>query len=229
MDAIQHDSAKPLVASTSSSSSMVQCQPSQRLVCLPLPCPHVAFSFDEKERTCFRLTYAPLMLLLGCEGIDCYSYDGDLDQVNSMYKNLLQVMMDKGPFDGLMGFSEGGGVVSSLLVQDARRGQPCQQFKCGIFFNAAMPVDPAIVQTGERREMNMSTDGVVINVPTAHIWSPTGDVNPGMGADLVHLCDKNVREEFIHHLGHEVPGSMSSECFTGTLRVIERTIERAKM
>ncbi len=80
-----------------------------------------------------------------------------------------------GPFDGVMGFSEGAVLATMLLVEDARR--PFGNFRCGILFSAALPLDPDIVMSpgGEGlaplRCLHPSIDGIVVNVPTVHVWS----------------------------------------------------------
>ena len=155
-----------------------------------------------------------------------YRFAGqDLVQLRIVYSDLIQLISAKGPFGGVIGFSEGGAVAASLLVQDAL--QPFHHFRCGIFFCSATPMDPAIMETGIDRTLDFAADGIMINIPTAHIWSRAGDFHPGMGQCLMSLCHEGSREEFVHNLGHDVPGSRSAEGLSGALLAIERTIERA--
>lgn len=44
-----------------------------------------------------------------------------------------------GPFDGLLGFSLGGGIIASYLLQDRAVRKP---FKCAVFFCCSTPFDP---------------------------------------------------------------------------------------
>ncbi|KAK3937138.1 serine hydrolase FSH [Diplogelasinospora grovesii] len=150
----------------------------------------------------------------------------DLTQQRALHDGVVEFIMTQGPFDGLMGFSQGGGVAASALVEDARHR--AGHFKCAIFLCAAPPIDPGLIRIGVSRTMDVATDGVVINIPTAHIWSDAGDVCPGMGKQLVRMCNEDLRDEFVHQLGHDVPGSLSDEGLAGAVRVIERAIERAK-
>jgi hypothetical protein len=99
-------------------------------------------------------------------------------------------------------------------------------FKCAILFCAPLPSDPELAQRGIISDI--SAEGNMVNIPTAHIWSKAGEFHPGMGESLMRRCDPSMREEFIHNLGHEVPGSLSVEGLSGTLRAIERTIEKAR-
>lgn len=136
-------------------------------------------------------------------------------------------MVAQGPFDGLMGFSEGGGVAAFLLIEDARR--PFGNFKCAIFFSAAAPFDPDALREGQVRVADVATDGVLINVPTAHMWSAVDDENAEHARVVAGLSAEGLREEFVHRIGHDVPGSRSTEGLDEALRIIEHTIEKAKM
>lgn len=82
----------------------------------------------------------------------------------------MDVVESQGPFDGIMGFSEGGIVAATLLLEDARR--PFANFKCGIFFSAAPPLDPDDLRAGSVRSLDPVQDRVSVHVPTAHIYSP---------------------------------------------------------
>ncbi|KAI0169917.1 hypothetical protein GGR52DRAFT_552073 [Hypoxylon sp. FL1284] len=155
-----------------------------------------------------------------------YFWGEDLAMLRDFYDGLFRIIAEQGPFDGVVGFSAGGGVAASLLVLDGK--EQFARFKCGIFFCAGTPVDPESLRAGSRRELNVSADGILVNVPTAHIWSPNGEIYPGMGQGLPTLCSEEVREEVVHDLGHDVPGSNSSQYLTEAVRAIERTIERAR-
>ncbi|KAH6611311.1 hypothetical protein Trco_001331 [Trichoderma cornu-damae] len=170
-------------------------------------------------------------------------------QAQELLLGLVDFVTDNGPFQGVMGFSEGGIVAAMLLAEDERRA--FAGFRCGILMSAAPPPDP----TGIRQEpatlrcLNPAVDGVAIRVPTAHIvgsnepfarlvqLSPLSGLLVSGGMDepeklhqwLFQLCDDGQRELFAHQLGHEVPGAKSAEGLSGALRAIERTIERAQL
>jgi hypothetical protein len=67
-----------------------------------------------------------------------------------------------------------------------------------------------------------------IQTPTAHIWDPTDTVHPGFGDGLRALCVETASEQYIHGLGHVVPGIRSDEGVKEVVRVIRRTIEKAR-
>lgn len=161
----------------------------------------------------------------------------DASQCRDLVAGLVNYVHSQGPFDGVMGFSEGGIVAAMLLIEDARH--PFARFKCGIFFSAALPLDPDVVRSEVVRCIDPNVDGVVLHVPTALIveenlvrlrdrsplaalWAPE-DAQEG----LVRICDDGLREVVRHNLEHQVPGSKSTEGLPETLQAIQRTIERA--
>ena len=180
-----------------------------------------------------------------------YGYFGELSDLNQ-YQDLLDGLVDAvqsyGPFDGVMGFSEGGIVAATLLVEDARR--PFANFKCGILFSAAPPLDPDDLRAGIIRCLDPVRDGASIHVPTAHIFSHENSPATGTGIassvqspliglwskagwttpeqvhnSLARLCDSS--QVFVHDLGHQVPGPKNDQALRGALRAINRAIESA--
>jgi predicted esterase len=82
-------------------------------------------------------------------------------------KYLLKIMEDHGPFEGIIGYSEGATVAATLLLHEQvrfeERGIP-PMFKCAIFFAGWPPMDPktyAMVLSDESDRM--------IDIPTCHI------------------------------------------------------------
>ena len=175
----------------------------------------------------------------------------DVGQYQDILEDLVEEVTSQGPFDGIMGFSEGGIVAATLLLEDARR--PFAGFKCGIFFSAAPPLDLNGIRASTVRCVDPGKDGVSIRVPTAHIfsrevgptaagtdtggpavprspleklWSEAGWNSPGeVHKALVRLCEGG--EVFVHNLGHQVPGTEHPEARRGALRAIHRTLERS--
>ncbi|KAI0412037.1 serine hydrolase FSH [Xylaria grammica] len=159
-----------------------------------------------------------------------FGFVGDTSlEHEDLYYDLLDIVHSQGPFDGLMGFSEGGAVAAWMLIENSRRPLTFGPLKCAIFFSAAVPFDPDVVRTGLIKPVDPVIEGETIRIPTAHVWSSDNDVNAEGAQSLAGLCDAKVRETFVHSLGHNVPGSKSdSGALAGTLRIIERTIERAR-
>lgn len=147
------------------------------------------------------------------------------------FDDLSDFVASEGPFEGLIGFSEGGCVAATMMMEDAHRPSSTLGFKCGIFFCGLTPIrlDALRETDGKLQYLDPSVDGVLLHIPTAHIWSPDGNIDPGMGRTLVHLSEKGLREELVHHLGHCIPGQLSDEGLVETVRIINRTIEKARL
>ncbi|SPO01628.1 uncharacterized protein DNG_04302 [Cephalotrichum gorgonifer] len=175
----------------------------------------------------------------------------DVGQYQDLLHDLVEAVQTQGPFDGVMGFSEGGIVAATLLLEDVRR--PFANFKCGILFSAAPPLDTDSLRAGIIRCLDPDKDKVSVFIPTAHIYSPreddTSPTSTGAAArvctspldklwsdagwttpeqvhnSLVRLCAN--AEVFLHDEGHCVPGSRHHDALRGALRAINRTVESA--
>lgn len=80
---------------------------------------------------------------------------------------LYHIMEEDGPFDGIIGYSEGATVASTLLLHEQRRfetlGIP-PMFKCALFFAGWPPMTP------ELNEIVLADESeLTINIPTCHI------------------------------------------------------------
>jgi len=80
---------------------------------------------------------------------------------------LYRIMEDEGPFDGIIGYSEGATMAATLLLHEQRRyettGIP-PMFKCALFFAGWPPMNPdldAIVLADE--------SDLTITIPTCHV------------------------------------------------------------
>lgn len=158
-----------------------------------------------------------------------YGFVGDdISERQELLQGLLDVTESHGPFDGLIGFSEGGTVAATILIEDSKNAS-FGGLKCAVFFSAAAPFDPAALRTGVLKHIDPSVDDVPINIPTAHIWSSVATAEElKVHESLAKFCDKDCREIFHHDLGHDVPGAKSDKGMAGTLRAIERTIEKTR-
>lgn len=83
-------------------------------------------------------------------------------------------IFEAGPFDSVMGFSQGAAVAVSLIIQklqeDRSRWQLYSLFKCAVFFSGGVPLDIS-VRPGlmHQRLMNYEHDEEVVELLTAHI------------------------------------------------------------
>jgi pimeloyl-ACP methyl ester carboxylesterase len=59
------------------------------------------------------------------------------DELESTREEVRRVIEDEGPFDGLIGFSQGAALAASLILQHSAESNPL--VKCAIFFSGALP------------------------------------------------------------------------------------------
>ncbi|KAL2265958.1 hypothetical protein VTJ83DRAFT_5310 [Remersonia thermophila] len=117
-------------------------------------------------------------------------------------KYLLKIMQEQGPFDGIIGYSEGATVAATLLLHEQRRFKRKgikPMFKYAIFFAGWPPVDPDrhnIILSDESEEM--------IEIPTCHI---IGSLDPYVHGSLAlyNVCNPDDAYIFDHAKGHTLP------------------------
>jgi hypothetical protein len=139
-------------------------------------------------------------------------------------KFLVKIMQERGPFDAIIGYSEGATVAATLLLHEQRRFkkkgiQP--MFKYAIFFAGWPPVDP------DSHSMILSDESeAMIEIPTCHIskycvfrraWGlntflfadtvTVGSLDPYVHGSLAlyNVCDPDTAHMFDHAKGHTLP------------------------
>jgi len=166
------------------------------------------------------------------ESDDYFEYfkEGDPQSCLKALVDLGKFVDIEGPFDGVIAFSQGASVAASLMVQRSQqnpteKGDPV--FKCAIFIGAAIPCDPIALQQGHIRPVLYESDGLVIHVPTTHIWGKRDEsLYP---SQLAKLCAEENRTIYVHGGGHEVPGPQSEEAvLRDSVRFIRRSISKAQ-
>ena len=140
---------------------------------------------------------------------------------------------EEGPFDGVMAFSQGAGLAASLIVhllqQEVDEARLHPAFGCAIFFSGGIPEDPRTLFSDEPRSwMQWEEYGELIEIPTVHIWGSNDRIYPKFGPVLSRLCKGAEREELVHDGGHEIPGAKNMQTVEAAVKLINRTLERAK-
>ena len=85
----------------------------------------------------------------------------------------MSVVREEGPFDGVIGFSQGAAVASTIIAAEAERNPESEPFKFAIFFSATMPFD---MSAGKLR-LTLEGD----NLTAIH-----------QGSGFIELEDKNI-------------------------------------
>lgn len=89
------------------------------------------------------------MMLSPAPGIDaffpgpyfCFYELPTLEEVQDAHDLITETIEEEGPFDAVIGFSQGGALASSYILSDLLSATPRNPFKCAIFFCSSMPFD----------------------------------------------------------------------------------------
>ncbi|RDL31345.1 Uncharacterized protein BP5553_09554 [Venustampulla echinocandica] len=125
------------------------------------------------------------------------------EDVQRMLDDLHQVVHEEGPFQGVIGYSEGATVAATLLLNEQRRCRDAgssSTFKCAIFFAGW----PPLASEGENSLLLSDQVGQIITVPTCHVIGAADPYLQGCMA-LFNVCDSETAEMFDHGKGHLIP------------------------
>jgi hypothetical protein len=114
-------------------------------------------------------------------------------------------VLENGPYDAVMAFSEGAAVASTFILAEQLKDR--QPFRLAIFFCGVVPANPLALErnsvqllTGESGELPL------INIHTVHVFGAKDTMRLECGGRLSLLCQGNLKTEIIHGGGHEIPG-----------------------
>lgn len=170
----------------------------------------------------------------------CYSYfDASVPSILKAVDDLVDFLDDEGPFDGIIGFSQGGALATTLIAAEERgliKKEPPttvggstrpQRPKCAILMSCGLPWDYAALQSGQSRRLTPDQDGCCIRMPTAHFWGSNDTGGYPGNHDVALLCDETARVEVVHTAGHGVPSGSKSQELADIVSAIEQTAQRA--
>lgn len=95
-----------------------------------------------------------------------YGYGGN-QSANEAIDYLYRIMEEDGPFDGIIGYSEGATIAATLILHEQRRFERdgrAPMFKCALFFAGWPPMNPDL----DGLVLADETD-LTINIPTCHV------------------------------------------------------------
>lgn len=131
----------------------------------------------------------------------------DEESIQNAYEELLEIIDDEGPFDGLLGFSHGGSFLAESLARYAR-DNPATEVerlaRCAVFINSFPPFrnDP---------DQNPIIDYELLKyfpkIPTLHVVG-TSDFVHGYSTILyekLHQKAPTLTGLVTHSKGHEIP------------------------
>jgi hypothetical protein len=154
-------------------------------------------------------------------------------EVSKVHDYVRAVVAQNGPYDGVIGFSEGAALAAALLLEDAssidRRYVP--MFRIAVFLNAVNLLSPStalgkkMLENDARNAMDTFTEGLnkdqypaldcvyalcaktvpaLINVPTLHIVG-LKDGFRDFSEDLIKLCEGRSAMAVRSSASHEMP------------------------
>lgn len=158
----------------------------------------------------------------GFSYFDPDSVPASLQAVN----DLEQFIEKEGPYDGVLGFSQGMMLACTLLIRYMQE-KKALPFKCAIFFSPRMaPLDCADLGRGILTEIDPQDVMDKINIPTTLVWG-SADPYAERAVSLQQLFFHESLSTVVHGGGHEIPGYAFKDSLAETVKVIRRTTDQA--
>jgi len=130
-------------------------------------------------------------------------YASCAETVDKAIAYLEEIMEEEGPFDGVIGFSQGAAVAARLiLIHQERDLFGPQPFKVAVFLCAASLFHAE--NKTEYAENMMTVSKMKIQIPTVHVIG-TKDPHRPYSLDIAKLCDKRDSRIIDCDMGHEIP------------------------
>jgi len=115
---------------------------------------------------------------------------------------LYEVIDEQGPFDAIIGFSQGAAIATLFMLQHMIKHPlepPYALFKYALLFSGAVLVDPNCVTCGPGGK-----EASKLRIPSLHVYGEKDEVLEDSMA-LTKRYEKASAEAFTHKLGHTIP------------------------
>ncbi|KAF9884472.1 hypothetical protein FE257_001733 [Aspergillus nanangensis] len=136
------------------------------------------------------------------------------------FEHITNIIETQGPFDGVMGFSQGAGVSSALIAHRAKTNQK-PLFKLAVFICGAAPFDAA---TNGKEFLTAPEGQYPIDIPTTNIVGKLDHVYD-MSMSLYGLCEPSKTEFYDHGSRHLIPFDVENT--NNMTAAVRKTIARA--
>jgi predicted esterase len=155
--------------------------------------------------------------------VECFAYfePSNAVSITKAIDDLAEYVASEGPFDGVLGFSQGATLAASLL---ARNAFP-PPFAFAVFICASPPFSPHLLDVGIVRYHDPAVDGEVLKLP-ATIIVGAQDAGKDGCVKLAESCQKITRTVFEHEGGHEIP-ARPKEITQQMAAAVQKTIAQA--
>ena len=149
-----------------------------------------------------------------------------MSQLLRAHEYLEEIVEEEGPFEGVLGFSQGAEVAASLLLYQGQN----VNFKFAVFIGGTQPYDVSALASGTDSKpvkMHPDTHSARIQIPTAHVMG-RGDAFREASKDFLGLCNPREVKVYDHNGAHIVPrGQEAMEHLTAALNwVVNRAMYR---
>lgn len=137
----------------------------------------------------------------------------------------------EGPFDGVLAYSQGAGLVAMLLVRrQYLRPDQAPLFRCAILFSPGHVFDPlTYLETGEVKVLDHIPSGMsALSIPIVIIYGKEDELRDGC-SQLAALCEPNLLSVYVHEGGHEVPGLGAKLGLLEAVKIARRGVIRAEL
>jgi predicted esterase len=140
----------------------------------------------------------------------------DIESVSKAVNDLREYVATEGPFQGILGFSQGATLGAMLLA--------LSPMSFGIFICGARPFSTKWLQKGIMQLVDPSKEGPSVSMPTVHILGRK-DAGVEWSWQLVETCSEEMRVVWDHGGGHEIP--TKPEVVAEMVNAINRGIVKA--
>lgn len=131
----------------------------------------------------------------------------------------MNIIKTKGPFDAVMGFSQGAALACSMIIDHAKT-HDVPLFKAAVFICGAAPYEAF------GKETIQPTPGeYLVKIPTTHIVGKQDEIYD-LSMQLYGLCEPSKAEFYDHGSRHLIP--FDGKNTEAMIAAIEKTIKRAR-
>ena len=153
-----------------------------------------------------------------------YEFDASVPQLLRAHEYLSEIIEEDGPFEGVLGFSQGAEIAASLLFYQGTN----VTFKFAVFIGGTQPYDVVALASGKDSKpvkMHADTHSARIDIPTAHVIG-RGDAYRESSKAILGMCNSREAKVYDHKGAHVVPrGQEAMEDLTAALNwVVDRAI-----
>jgi len=152
-------------------------------------------------------------------------YDFTPESAVSAVKAVNQYVKSEGPFEGIIGFSQGASLAVMYLANWVHENPTSPlPVSCAILFSQIATYNHMKwLETGELIPLDRLPGGLRFNIPAIAVWGASDREDVKNQALLLdQLFDEGTFSTFVHSGGHEVPGAG----FKAELKTVSKLVQR---